>query len=333
MRCVGNSSVPVAGPRTWPNSAYALHKSLDDMGDYDEAWRALELANRTKRAALHYRLEDSEDLFNALLSLAFHEPAASHVIAAPVPIFIVGMHRSGTTLLEQLLQNHSEVRGLGELYDFTSQMREATDHHCRGVIDVEIVRRARSVDFAAVGRGYVEGLKWRLGSERFFTDKLPSNFLHAGFICRALPHARILHMRRDPLETCFSNLRELFHDANPYSYDQQELGAFHGQYSRLMAHWSQAFPGRILDVDYAALVAEPESTMRKVAQFCRLPFEPSMLDPRPSERGVSTASAVAVREGIVRRETPKWAPYAKHLAPLIKMLADNPPPSEARFHQ
>ena len=242
--------------------------------------------------------------------------------AGPVPIFIVGMHRSGTTLLEQLLQGHRDVRGLGELYDFTTQMREATDHHCRGVIDREIVRRAATVDFAAAGKRYLAGLAWRLGDERFFTDKLPSNFLNVGFICRALPQARILHMRRDPMETCFSNLRELFHEANPYSYDQRELGAFYGQYSRLMAHWSAAYPGGILEVDYAQLLADPEATLRNVAQFCGLSFEPSMLNLTASERGVSTASAVAVRQGIVRPASPKWTPYAPHLRPLAAALAE-----------
>jgi Sulfotransferase family len=302
--------------------AFALHKSLDDLGDYEGAWAALELGCSTKRATLKYRTQDSVHLVDGLMSLpvpgATSPPQGSD--AARIPIFIVGMHRSGTTLLEQLLQGHGQVRGLGELYDFTSQMREATDHHCRGVIDREIVRRSGSIDYAAVGRGYLEGLAWRLGAERFFTDKLPSNFMNAGFICRALPQALILHMRRDPMETCFSNLRELFHEANPYSYDQRELGAFHGQYRRLMAHWSRAFPGRILDVDYAQLVAAPEATLRAVTTFCGLSFEPAMLDLARSGRGVSTASAVAVRQGITARDTPKWAPYAKQLQPLAAAL-------------
>jgi hypothetical protein len=280
------------------------------------------MACRAKRSTLKYRPRDTVDLVDALVRMPVAaDTACASPSGAPVPVFIVGMHRSGTTLLEQLLQGHHDVRGLGELYDFTSQMREATDHHCHGVIDIEIVRRAGAVDFAAVGAGYLRGLAWRLGAEHFFTDKLPSNFLHVGFICRALPQARILHMRRDAMETCFSNLRELFHDANPYSYDQLELGAFHGQYRRLMAHWSQAFPGRILDVDYGELVADPEKSLRAVTQFCGLSFEPAMLDLKRSERGVSTASAVAVRQQIVKPATPKWAPYAKHLQPLAEALA------------
>lgn len=303
---------------------FALHKSLDDLGEYDKAWSALEMACLAKRSTLKYRTQDTVDLADALLSYRLapgQAPVSATQAAGPTPIFIVGMHRSGTTLLEQLLQGHSDVRGLGELYDFTCQMRQATGHHCRGVIDNEIVRLAIGVDFDAVGRGYLEGVAWRLGKEKFFIDKLPSNFLNAGFICRALPQAKVLHMRRDPMDTCFSNLRELFLDANPHSYDQAELGAFYRQYERVMDHWSKSFPGRILDVSYERLVEEPEQQMRAVAQFCGLPFEPGMSRLTPAAGGVSTASAVAIRQGITKQKAPKWAPYASHLARLQQVLA------------
>ena len=303
--------------------AYALHKELDDLGDYAAAWRALEQATSAKRALLEYRPEDSRCLVDRLVSFPDARKAPHASAQGPrTPIFIVGMHRSGTTLLEQLLDGHGDVKGVGELYDFTSQMRYATDHHCRGVVDATIVERAGGVDFEAVGRGYLEKMEWRLGKERYFTDKLPSNFLNIGFICRALPQAKILHMVRDPVETCFSNLRELFSDANPYSYDQLELADYYKQYRRLMAHWHQAWPGRILDVDYAELTRDPETVMRRVAAFCGLGYEAGMLDIAARKRGVATASAVQVRQGIVARERPKWAPYEEYLQPLIQALRE-----------
>ncbi|MCJ0825742.1 sulfotransferase [Luteimonas sp. 50] len=304
--------------------AYALHKELDDLGDHAGAWRALETALRAKRQALAYDPEDSRRLVEQLMTLPgapITQPASGE--GGRTPIFIVGMHRSGTTLLEQLLDGHDDVKGVGELYDFTSQMRYATDHHCRGVIDATIMERAGSVDFEAVGRGYLDKIGWRLGRERCFTDKLPSNFLNIGFICQALPQAKILHMVRDPVETCFSNLRELFSDANPYSYDQLELAAFYRQYRRLMAHWHKAWPGRILDVDYAELTRDPETVLRRVCAFCGLDFEPRMLALTERERGVATASAVQVRQGIVARERPKWAPYEAYLQPLIQALRED----------
>ena len=303
-------------------ASFALHKELDDLGDVEGAWAALQHACTAKRATLKYAVEDSRMLVDALVAMPATAPTPPPAADANgrIPIFIVGMHRSGTTLLEQLLDGSPQVRGVGELYDFTSAMRYATDHHCKGVIDRTIVQRAAAADFAEAGQRYLQGMAWRLGDERFFTDKLPSNFLNIGFICRALPQARILHMVRDPVETCFSNLRELFSDANPYSYDQLELADFFLQYRRLMAHWHAAYPGRILDVDYAELTRDPEAVMRKVAAFCGIDYADAMRDPRSSTRAVSTASAVQVRDRVVRREVPKWAPYAKHLQPLIGAL-------------
>jgi tetratricopeptide (TPR) repeat protein len=301
--------------------AFALHKELDDLGEHEPAWQALEQACRAKRAGLRYATSDSVHLVDALMEMPVAEPRQISGGSSSTPVFIVGMHRSGTTLLEQLLDASSDVRGVGELYDFTCAMRYAADRHCRGVIDAGIVARAAKIDFAAVGRRYLDGMAWRLSGERFFTDKLPSNFLNIGFICQALPEAKILHMVRDPMETCFSNLRELFSDANPYSYDQQELAAFFLQYRRLMTHWHARFPGRILDVDYAELTRAPEATMQRVAAFCGLDYVPAMSDPRNSGRAVATASAVQVRQGVVRRETPKWAAYADHLRPLSEALA------------
>ena len=311
---------PGRRPQEVAQLAESLHKALDEIGDYAGAWSALELMCRTKRATLDYRADDSRALVDALIAMPAGPVAQMPAAGTRTPIFIVGMHRSGTTLLEQLLDGHPDVRGVGELYDFTSAMRLATDHHCRGVIDRTIVERARDVDFADVGATYLRDMEWRLAGEGHFTDKLPSNFLNLGFICRALPHAKILHMRRDPVETCFSNLRELFSDANPYSYDQAELADFHKQYTRLMAHWHAAWPGRIFDVDYAALTRDPETVMREAAAFCGLPFDPAMLAMQERKRGVATASAVQVRNKVVARETPKWAPYEAQLQPLIEAL-------------
>jgi hypothetical protein len=240
----------------------------------------------------------------------------------PTPVFIVGMHRSGTTLLEQLLDASPQVRGAGELGDFAAAMRHATDHHCKGVIDDTIVARSAGVDFADVGRRYLDGIAWRLDGEPFFTDKQPANFLNIGYICRALPAAKILHLVRDPVETCFSNLREQFFGINLYSYDQLELADYFLQYRRLMAHWHATFPGRILDVPYAGLTGDTEATMRKVAGFCGIDYTPAMSDTRSSRRAVATASSMQVRDEVLRRDTPKWAPYAAQLQPLIRALRD-----------
>jgi tetratricopeptide (TPR) repeat protein len=295
--------------------SFALHKELDDLQRYDEAWQALMQGCRAKRSRLNYDARRMKHLFDVLSTFEAPTPAAT--TAGPMPIFIVGMHRSGTTLLEQMLAGHPEVAALGELYDFTSAMRYTTDHHCKGVMDATLVARALDTDLGLAGTRYLDGVRWRLGGARYFTDKLPSNFLNIGFIAQALPQAKILHMVRDPVETCFSNLRELFSDANPYSYDLDELADYYGWYTELMRHWHARFPGRMLDVDYAQLLKEPERQLRRVTEFCGLPFDSAMLELGSRRRGVVTASAVQVRGGVQIRDIPKWAPYQRWLAPLV----------------
>ena len=300
---------------------FALHALLDRRGDHAGAWSALEHACRAKRQLLAYDPAEARRLADALIAMPGGVPSGATVAdGAKVPILIVGMHRSGTTLLEQLLDRSPQVRGVGERYDFTSAMRYATDHPCRGVVDETVVERAGDVDFAEVGRHYLASMAWRLGDEPCFVDKLPSNFLNIGFICRALPQARILHMVRDPMETCFSNLRELFSEANAYSYDQLELAGHFKQYRQLMAHWHAAWPGRILDVSYAGLVADPIAQMQRIAGFCGIDWTPAMAAPRREGQAVATASAVQVREAVSPRPIAKWMPYAGWLQPLARAL-------------
>jgi tetratricopeptide (TPR) repeat protein len=297
--------------------SFALHKELDDLQRYDEAWLALMQGCRAKRSRLNYDASRTEQLFDALSTFEAGTATNAATDAGPTPIFIVGMHRSGTTLLEQMLAGHPDVAAQGELYDFTSAMRYTTDHHCKGVIDATLVEKARSADLGVAGKRYLDGVGWRLNGSRYFTDKLPSNLLNIGFIAHALPQAKILHMVRDPVETCFSNLRELFSDANPYSYDLGELADYYSLYAKLMMRWRARFPGRILDVEYAQLLTDPESQLRRVAEFCGLPFDPAMLELSGRRRGVVTASAVQVRNSIQIREAPKWAPYERWLTPLV----------------
>ncbi|WP_116810993.1 tetratricopeptide repeat-containing sulfotransferase family protein [Steroidobacter cummioxidans] len=295
--------------------SFALHKELDDLQRYDEAWLALMQGCRARRSRLNYDAGRMKRLFDDLS--IFEAASATTAETGLIPIFIVGMHRSGTTLLEQMLAGHPAVAALGELYDFTSAMRHTTDHHCKGVIDATLVARARSADLSVAGMRYLDGIRWRLGGSRYFTDKLPSNFLNIGFIAHALPQAKILHMVRDPVETCFSNLRELFSDANPFSYDLGELADYYEWYAGLMKHWHARFAGRILDVEYAQLLANPELQLRRVTEFCGLPFDPAMLELGSRRRGVVTASAVQVRSSVQIRDIPKWAPYERRLTPLV----------------
>ncbi len=302
--------------------AFALHKELDDLGEHPEAWEALARGCAAKRSRLDYSGERTRELFERLIETCDGKFLSQPSVAADgaTPIFIVGMHRSGTTLLERILAGHSQVTDAGELYDFTSQMRYATDHHCRGVIDPTIVARADGIDFAALGAGYIKKTRWRTQGKPFFTDKLPSNFLNLGFIHRALPQAKILHMVRDPMDTCFSNLRELFSDACAYSYDQHELADYYAEYCRLMAHWHTALPDRILDVRYEDLVHDTETATRRVMAFCGLPFEAGAILIENNRGAVATASSPQIHAGLQTDRFEGWRPYAEALRPLQERL-------------
>ena len=302
--------------------AYALHKELDDLGDIPGACEALTIASRARRSEIKYTEADTRRLFAALKAMPAG-PAPQPRDDGFTPIFIVGMFRSGTTLLEQLMGGNPCMHNAGELGDIASSLRYATDYQCPTMLDEEMVRRAARADFTEVADSYIRGVRWRLGEgHTHLTDKLPANFQNIGFICRALPNARIVHMMRDPVETCFSNLREQFSGAAPYSYDQGELAAFYRAYEDLMAHWRQLYPGRILDVRYSELTTDTEQVMRRVAAHCGMEFLPAMVDSQSRAQSVATASAVQVRSPVTARAVPKWDPYREYLRPLIQRLGD-----------
>lgn len=297
---------------------YALHKELDDLGDIAGASQALDAACKARRVEQQYSDSQMKRLFQRLKQL----PTTGSSSAADefTPLFVVGMFRSGTTLLERLMGGNPAIVNAGELHDMTSAMRNAVDHYCHGVIDETVIARAADVDYSEVGRQYLDGVRWRLGGHTHITDKWPPNHMNVGFICQSMPSAKIIHMVRDPVETCFSNLREMFSGAAPYSYDQTELASYYLQYESLMAHWHERFPGRILDVHYSRLTSDTENVMREVSRFCDFDFMDSMLDPRSAAGNVATASAVQIRNAVISRAKPKWEPYRQYLQPLMRGL-------------
>ena len=312
--------------------AFALFKELDDLGEHEAAWQALMRGCAGKRQLLDYRPQDEPAAFASLLAFPRSLPPRDAAVApedaaraaldaaSPRPIFIVGMPRTGTTLLEQVLGRHPAVQNAGELDDFPLQLRWCANRFAKSHVDLALFDSARSVDFAQLGRRYLQHAGWRAGDKPVFTDKLPLNFLYVGFIAEALPQARILHMVRGPMDTCFSNLKELFADAYPYSYELGELADQYGRYRQLMAHWHRQYPGRILDVSYEALVSDTEAVVAAIQQFCALPAAPEYGEEAAQPRVVTTASSVQVREPIHRRGVDGWRRYEAQLAPLQARL-------------
>ena len=301
---------------------FAQYKELEDLGRYDEAWSALQRANAVMHERLKHRVQDEAALFDAVIARCDGEftRRPGHRFDGPMPIFIVGMPRSGTTLLERILGNHSQVTPAGELADFSRQWRWVTDRHGHKLLDEALVEAAGETDFAEVGRRYLEQTRWRAGGRPYYVDKLPPNFMLAGFIRRALPQAKIVHMSREPMDLCFSNYRALFGDAFAYSYDLDALAAHHRQYRRLMAHWHAVMPGAIHDVDYAALVQDTEAATRALLGHCGLPFEAGCLDTAGNPAPVATLSSAQVREPIHARALGAWKPYATQLTGLRQAL-------------
>lgn len=303
---------------------YALHKELHDIGDYEAAWTALDKACSTRRALVQYDPAEDAALADAMIALCTPDFVKALPGMAPqpsTPIFIVGMHRSGTTLLERMLSGHSDIGDAGETAAFDAAMHWATDHFASGgQPDLESVKRGRGADYQAVAERYAESARWLSRGKPWFTEKLPMNFWNVGFIAKALPQARVINLVRDPVATCFSNLRTFFAGVARYSYRQDELAAFYLQYRRVMAHWSQVLPGTVLNVDYQRLVDDPDGTIRKVAEFCGFDYQPAQVDVARSGGRIATASAALARSGIVKDRGEIWRHYAEHLQPLIDGL-------------
>lgn len=301
--------------------AFALHNELHDLKRYDESWHALERGCRIKRQLDPYDHGKARELFERVRSLCTPEFLRSPPRRDEyTPVFIVGMHRSGTTLLERILGGHSLVADGGETYAFTAQLKVATDHKIQHALDLDALDRLPSADFDSIGRGFIAGSRWRAKGKPFLTEKLPPNFVNAGFIAKALPDARILHMVRDPVDTCFSNLRTYFSNAALYSFDQIALADHFGQYRQLMQHWRDVMPERLLDIPYDELVRNTEPTARRIFDFCGLPFEAGALEVERSSGAVSTASSAHVRQGILTNRGAAWKPYEVHLQPLLDRL-------------
>lgn len=301
---------------------YALFKELDDLGDADAAWPMLWAGMRARRAQVDHDAQSDAALFELLEAVKPGADDAAQQDPGPCPIFVVGMPRSGTTLLERMLGGHPLVVDAGELRDFTFQARCMTG--CAGPLDTDVaLARAmgRWTDWAGLGRRYLSHTQWRARGRAFYTDKMPVNFLNLGWIAKALPRAKFLHMVRDPMDVCFSNLKQLFAPGNAHSFDLVEMADHFVRYRALMAHWHRAFPGRVLDVEYRTLVTDPQASAKQVLDFCGLPWEPGVVAIEARRDAVATASMVQVREAIHTRFLGQWQRYAAPLEPMCERLA------------
>lgn len=300
--------------------SYALHQRFDAMGDYDRAWTALQRGHAARRRLTPYSRAEQAALFAQIKAMAL-PPFRPEGAGGTGLIFIVGMFRSGTSLVERVLGGHPEVVDGGETWQLSACLRQATDHDSLRVLDPTIVARAAKADFGEVRARMLRYASWRAGGRRWLTEKLPTNFLNLGFVLHAFPDARIVHVRRDPMDTCFSNLRTFFSGAAPYACDPLDMADYYLRYRDLMAHWHALAPGRILDLDYAEFVADPEGQARRLLEYCGLDFRPDTLDLARRSGTSATASAAHVRKGVLTDRGQAWKPYAAQLEPMRTALA------------
>jgi Tfp pilus assembly protein PilF len=304
---------------------HALAKQNEDVGSHARAFGFLERGKRRKRQELGYSFAADRALFVAA-------KATSSNITRPVargcessePIFIVGMPRTGTTLVERILSSHPDVFAAGELTNFALVLKRQARTSSRMVLDPETLAAADDIDLAQVGAGYIESTRPRTGHTPHFIDKMPLNFLYAGLIHRALPNAKIIALRRNPLDTCLSNYRQLFGTSfmyYNYTYDLLDTGRYYIEFDALAKHWRETISQNYCEVQYEAVVEHTEREARRLVEFCGLDWDPACLDFEKNTAPVATASSVQVRQPIYRTAVERWRKYESEIGPLKTLLA------------
>jgi tetratricopeptide (TPR) repeat protein len=301
---------------------YALGKSLEDRGEHAGSFRHYAQGAALRRQALRYDADESHALMRrskALLTTAFFEDRGGGGSASDEPIFIVGLPRSGSTLIEQILASHSAVEGTMELPDIAFIARDLAPSHPQGY--PEVLAGLDASALTTLGDGFIERTRIhrRLG-RAFFIDKMPNNFHHIGLIQLILPKARIIDARRHPMAACLSAFKQHFAHGHAYSYDLGDLGRYYRDYVELMDHFDEVLPGRICRVIYEDLVEDTEAQVRRLLDHCGLPFEDGCLRFYENRRAVRTVSSEQVRRPIFRDGLDLWRRYEDQLGPLKAAL-------------
>ena len=301
---------------------FGLGAAYAEAGRSDDAYTHWESGNRKKRTTFNYDVADSTQFHQRIadqFTPEFFDTRVGDGHDDDTPIFIIGMPRSGTTLVEQILASHSQVSGAGELTVLRDIIRRMANDPDAGAYP-EFVRTLGENHLRSAALEYLSELRTRAPSASRVVDKMPGNFLYAGMIKLMLPNARIIHCVRDAAATCFSCYTQLFNSPQRFTYDLAELGTYYSSYRRLMAHWHRVLPGQIFDLHYEDLVEDQEALTRRLLEFCGLEWDESCLMFHETQRPVRTASATQVRQPIYRSAVTGWRNYEERLAPLLEAL-------------
>ncbi len=309
-------------PRSRAFYYYGIGKELEDLQQWDEAFDAFSRGAAERRKTVEYDEAAEVDLFHFLKENFtadwLKEGDTGHDSSAPV--FVLGQPRTGTTLVERIISSHSQVESAGELQQFGLAIRRLSNHQDPRRFSSGYFAAALGLECRKMGGLYLESTRRMRGDAPRFVDKLPQNYLHIPLILKALPNAKIVHLTRNPMDSCFASYKQLFADAYLHSYDLEEMARHHCRYRDLMDLWRERFPGRFYDISYEQTVADLEVNARKLLRFLELPWEEACLRFYEQDSAVSTASAAQVREPVHTRSVGRWRKYERQLEPMLETL-------------
>ena len=305
---------------------FSLGKAMEDRGEFDQAWHYYHTGNQRKRMLVEHEPLGMEKQFAAIretFSAEFLERHRNSGHDAPDPIFIVGLPRSGSTLVEQILASHSMVEGTAELPTL-GRISESMGRYRRDRVRFPAAAEdLRGRDFREYGKQYIEdSRKFRSTDKPLFTDKLPNNFSLLGVVAAILPNARIINARRHPYDCCVGNYKQLYGHGQNFTYDMLDLAHYYQQYETMMRHWHEVMPGKVLDVHYEETVTGLDGQVRRILDHCELPFEEACVRFHETERAVKTASSEQVRQPIYTGALGKWRVYDEHIGLWKDQLSD-----------
>lgn len=304
---------------------YALFKELEDLKRYSEAFEILGIAAKSRRKYMRYQVEQDVETLRTIVETfdaEFALETQSKGYPSEEPIFILGLPRTGSTLVERILSQHSDVFAAGELNDFALQMMEQVKREKpeSPKHKLALIAATRNLDFQQLGQNYIQATRPETGQTKHFIDKLPLNSLYVGLIKAALPNAKIIYVKRHPLDTCFAMYKQLFTNGYPFSYDLNELAEYYLAHHQMMQHWQQLYGDAIYTIEYENVVSHLEQEVKSLLTYCGLDWQSTCIDFEHNTQPSTTASASQVRQKVYASSKGKWRHYAKQLAPLKQQL-------------
>ncbi|MGZ3312891.1 MAG: sulfotransferase [Caulobacteraceae bacterium] len=326
-RMRAEEDAPTTAPVDRFHLCFALGKALEDRGEHEESWTFYNRGNALKRSESRYVPEITEGNTEAqkrVCTRSFFAERAGWGDPRPDPIFVVGLPRAGSTLIEQILASHSQVVGTLELSDV---QRAVLDIQGQGPRDErprypDALTQLSAKAFRAMGGRYLADTRAYRTDRPFFIDKMPNNFRHVGLIHLMLPNAKIIDARRDPMSCCFSNIKQLYAQGQEFTYSVEDIARYYRTYVALMRHWDEALPGRVLRVQHEDVIDDLEGSVRRILDYCGLPFEEACIRFHENTRAVRTPSSEQVRRPIFRDGLDQWRSYEPWLEPLKAALGD-----------